>query len=248
MQAGWAIVNVKTGKIYVKAGRTKQTSVGKRYLSIFIDADFIFNQTQLFGNLLSSMIENQNESVKDLDRLIHECCREDRSAQSSLYNLLAPRMFVVCLRYSKSREEAEEILQEGFMKVFKSIRQFKFSGSFEGWVRRIMINCALQKLRRKSHLHAIIPIDATPVEPFSNEEILSRLGTKELLNVVQQLPSAYRLVFNLYVFEGMKHREIAELLGISEGTSKSNLSDARSILQKAIRERLDIPSKNIGCL
>lgn len=194
------------------------------------------------------MIENQNHSVKDLNRLIQDCCKEDRYAQSSLYSLLSPKMFVVCLRYAKSREEAEEILQEGFTKVFKSIRQFQFSGSFEGWVRRIMINCALQKFRKKSHLHAIVPIDAAPAEPFSNEEILSRLGTKELLVLVQNLPSAYRLVFNLYVFEGMKHREIAELLGISEGTSKSNLSDARSILQKAIKERMDIPSKNIGCL
>jgi RNA polymerase sigma factor (sigma-70 family) len=194
------------------------------------------------------MSESQNLILKDIHKLVLDCCREDRSAQSRLYNLLAPKMFVVCLRYSKSREEAEEILQEGFMKVFQSIRQFRFSGSFEGWVKRIMINCALQRFRKKTHLHAIIHIDDASVEPISQEAILSRMGTKELLALVQDLPAAYRLVFNLYVFEGMKHREIAELLGISEGTSKSNLSDARSILKKAITEKMEIRSKNINCL
>jgi RNA polymerase sigma-70 factor (ECF subfamily) len=143
-------------------------------------------------------------------------------------------MFVVCLRYAKSREEAEETLQEGFMKVFNNISQFRFEGSFEGWVRRIMVNCALEKYRSRTNLHAILPVDQIAHEPLTNEEVYSNLGTKELLNMVHQLPPVYRMVFNLYVFEGLKHREIAQLLGISEGTSKSNLSDARAILKKAI--------------
>lgn len=148
------------------------------------------------------------------------------------------KMFVVCLRYSKNREEAEEVLQEGFMKVFEFIHQYKFAGSFEGWMRKIMVNCALQKFRTKGSLRPVIDIDENAADHAANEDILGRIGTKELLNMVQQLPPAYRMVFNLSVFEGMKHREIAELLNISEGTSKSNLSDARAILQKAVNKSM----------
>jgi RNA polymerase sigma-70 factor (ECF subfamily) len=155
-------------------------------------------------------------------------------------------MFAICLRYSKNREEAEETLQEGFMKVFENLQQFKFAGSFEGWVRKIMVNCALQKFRSKSHLHAVVNIDDVKIEYGDNENISSQLGTKELLQMVQTLPSAYRMVFNLYVFEGMKHREIAEVLGISEGTSKSNLSDARAILKKAVVNSAQIAKQNIN--
>lgn len=148
--------------------------------------------------------------------------------------MLAPRMFVVCQRYAKSREEAEEILQEGFMKVFENLQQFKFAGSFEGWVRRIMVNCALQKCRSRSRFFVPVNIDDVTYEHSVGENISSRLSTKELLQLIQQLPPIYKMVFNLYVFEGMKHREIAALLGISEGTSKSNLSDARTMLKKII--------------
>jgi RNA polymerase sigma-70 factor (ECF subfamily) len=153
-------------------------------------------------------------------------------------------MFAICLRYSKNREEAEETLQEGFMKMFENLQQFKFAGSFEGWLRKIMVNCALQKFRSKSQLHAIINIEEVKTDYNGTENITSQLGTKELLRLVQLLPSGYRMVFNLYVFEGMKHREIAEALGISEGTSKSNLSDARAILKKAVVNSAQIAKQN----
>ena len=182
---------------------------------------------------------------EQLEQLIQDCMRGERSSQSRLYNLLAPKMFVVCLRYSRSREEAEETLQEGFIRMFEYLHQFKFSGSFEGWVRRIMVNCALQKYRSKHQLHALVNIDTTPQDAMAdNETITARLGSKELLKLVQGLPPACRMVFNLYVFEGMKHREIGELLGISEGTSKSNLSDARAILQKAVLKNSQIAKQN----
>ena len=169
-----------------------------------------------------------------IDHLIQYCIEGKRHSQSRLYALLAPKMFVVCQRYAKSREEAEEILQEGFMKVFENLQQFKFTGSFEGWVRKIMVNCALQKCRSRSKFFVSVNIDDVTYEHSEAENISSRLSTKELLQLIQQLPPVYKLVFNLYVFEGMKHREIAALLGISEGTSKSNLSDARAILKKII--------------
>jgi RNA polymerase sigma-70 factor (ECF subfamily) len=157
-------------------------------------------------------------------------------------------MFVVCLRYSKNKEEAEEIVQEGFMKVFSFLHQFRSEGSFEGWIKKIMVNCALQRYRSKPQMHAIVDIESSEVEQISNEDILSKLGVKELLNMVQMLPPAYRMVFNLYVFEGMKHKEIAELLGIAEGTSKSNLSDARTLLQKAVNKSLQVSKKNISSI
>jgi RNA polymerase sigma factor (sigma-70 family) len=183
--------------------------------------------------------------LEQLEQLIEGCLNGDRQSQNRLYAILMPKMFGVCLRYSKSRDEAEEVLQEGFIRVFEFIHQYNFAGYFEGWVRKIMVNCALQKFRSKRHLHAVVNIEDTRAEPVSNEEILSKLGTKELLEMVQQLSPAYRMVFNLYVFEGMKHREIAEHLGISEGTSKSNLSDARAFLQKAVHRSIQSAKQNL---
>jgi RNA polymerase sigma factor (sigma-70 family) len=156
-------------------------------------------------------------------------------------------MFTVCLRYANNREEAKDLLQEGFIKVFDCLHQFKFEGSFEGWMRRVVVNNALQKIRSKSHLHAIVPIEEAPqTQAVLPQEIFSQLGTKELLRMVQDLPTIYRLVFNLYVFEGMKHKEISKLLGISEGTSKSNLHDARNILQKKLKGTLNQPDKLVA--
>jgi RNA polymerase sigma-70 factor (ECF subfamily) len=182
--------------------------------------------------------------VTAIDKLIHNCLKRQRHAQSQLYEQFAPAMLTVCMRYSKNKEEAEEILQEGFIKVFTFLHQYSFEGSFEGWVRKIMVNCALQRFRSKSQLHAVIDIDSNQLEIAATEIIIAQIGTKELLKMVQQLPPAYRMVFNLYVFEGMKHKEIAEHLGISEGTSKSNLFDARSILQKAVNDSMQVAKKN----
>ena len=184
-------------------------------------------------------MEQERLLVEQTALLIEGCIRGDRQSQSQLYAMLMQKMFVVCLRYSKNREEAEEILQEGFMKVFEFIHQYKFAGSFEGWVRKIMVNCALQKYRSKK-LHAVVDIDPATIENIGNENIISQIGTKELLEMVQQLPPSYRMVFNLYIFEGLKHHEIAAKLGISEGTSKSNLSNARAILQRKIIQQQKI--------
>jgi RNA polymerase sigma factor (sigma-70 family) len=186
--------------------------------------------------------------VEQTEELIRGCIKGERFSQNRLYALYAQKMFVVCIRYSRNREEAEETLQEGFIKVFEFIHQFKGAGSFEGWIRKIMVNCVLQKYRSKSHLHPVIDIENTDTDQHTSEDILSQLDTKELLKMVQQLPPGYRMVFNLYAFEGYKHREIAELLGISEGTSKSNLSDARVILQKAINKSLAIAKQNVNYL
>ncbi len=186
------------------------------------------------------------ESLEQIEQLIEGCINGKRQSQNQLYDLLMPKMFVVCLRYAKNRIEAEEILQEGFIKVFEFIHQYKFKGPFEGWVRKIMVNCALQKYRNQTQMHAVVNIDTTAIEHIGNEaDIISQIGTKELLQMVQQLSPGYRTVFNLYVMEGMKHREIAKHLGISEGTSKSNLSDARAFLQKAVNNSIQSAKQNL---
>jgi len=156
-----------------------------------------------------------------------------------LYKQFASKMFSVCFRYARNREEAEDILQEGFMKVFEKLHTFKKEGSLEGWIRRIMVNTAIQKYRENKPSEGVIMNLESYPENVSNpsaEDAISRMEAKELIQMIQKLTPAYQMVFNLYVFEGLKHREIAERLGISEGTSKSNLADARTILKREINK------------
>ncbi|MGN6601340.1 MAG: RNA polymerase sigma factor [Ginsengibacter sp.] len=191
----------------------------------------------------STIGKNESLLLEEIRQLIRSCLDEDRHAQKRLYELYAPKMFGVCLRYARNREEAEDIMQEGFLQVFKSLQNFKFSGSFEGWIRKIMVYSAIAKYRGKSKLHSVLTIENENIIAYENEDILSRLGKKELLQMVQDLPPAYRMVFNLYVFEGLKHREIAQQLDISEGTSKSNLHDAKLILQRAVMNSMKIANQ-----
>jgi len=170
------------------------------------------------------------------DILIRECIEWDRTAQNKLYQMYCARMFAVCLRYSRNREEAEDTLHEGFMTVFEKIKNFEGSGSLEGWIRRIMVNTAIQKYRKNSRLFVVVSLEEMHADSsrYYTDDILDQIGAKEIILSIQKLPPKYRMVFNLYVFEQLKHREISKLLGISVGTSKSNLSDARSILQKIL--------------
>jgi RNA polymerase sigma-70 factor (ECF subfamily) len=167
-------------------------------------------------------------------KLIQGCIAGERAFQTKLYDHFAPKMLGLCLRYAKNREEAEEILHEGFLRVFTYIDKFKGTGSFEGWIRKIMVNCALSRYRNKSQQHHVTRLDSVEYDLQSETDIVSNLDAKELISLIQSLPAGYRIVFNLFVFEGYKHREIAEALGITVGTSKSNLSDARAFLQKAL--------------
>ena len=180
--------------------------------------------------------------MKQPVQLIQECINGDRRSQSILYEQFSPKMYGVCLRYAKNREEAEEIMQEGFFQAFISLKNFKYAGSLEGWIRRIMVNTAIQHYRAKPkiRMHAIVDIRDLSEEQMINEDATGALYQKDLLKMIQILPPACRMVFNLYVFEGMKHREIAAHLGISEGTSKSNFFDAKLILQKAVTNSLKI--------
>jgi RNA polymerase sigma factor (sigma-70 family) len=179
-------------------------------------------------------LQETNQHLEESQQLIKGCIAGDRVSQEKLYNLFARKMMGVCLWYARNREEAEEILQDGFMRVFTYIHKFTGEGSFEGWIRKIMVNAALFKYRNKSQLRAVVEYSADAHDTEENNSVIAMLDAKDLVRLVQTLPPGYRMVFNLHVLEGMKHREIAEVLGISEGTSKSNLADARAILQKAL--------------
>ncbi|MEP6512737.1 MAG: sigma-70 family RNA polymerase sigma factor [Parafilimonas sp.] len=178
--------------------------------------------------------------------LISECISGNRIMQNTLYAQFASVMIVVCFRYAKSRSDAEEILQEGFIKVFTCLHQYKFIGSLEGWIKKIMINCALQRLRSKNLMYPIVHSETAAEEFADKDGILDDITAKELILLIQNLPNMCRLVFNLYVFESMKHREIAKLLNISEGTSKSNLHDARILLQQRLSEQNSFINLNSG--
>ena len=148
--------------------------------------------------------------------------------------MFSSKMFGLCLQYSNNHDDAKDILQEGFIKVYQKLNQFNHRGSFEGWIRRIMINTALEKYR--SHLH-LYPLTEQEMrrEELSHEEVFERLSADDLIRLVQELPPRYRMVFNLYAIEGYAHKEISEMLGITIGTSKSNLARARGILQEKVK-------------
>ena len=153
-------------------------------------------------------------------------------------------MFGLCLQYANNYDDACDILQDGFIKVFRKLEQFTGKGSFEGWIRRIMINTALERYRSQLHLYPLTE-GTINSEGMMYEEVFSKLSGDELLKLVQELPPRYRMVFNMYAIEGYAHKEIAEMMGITVGTSKSNLSRARDILQKKVKRHFD-SSENIS--
>jgi len=179
----------------------------------------------------------RNQNISDSD-LIRGCMESDRRMQEELYRRFSPRMYAVCLRYAGNAEEAEDILQEGFIKVFKKLDSFRNEGSFEGWIRRIFVNTAIEHFRRKKYLLPVTEKEENTIEG-KYTSVLDELGAKDIMALVQELSPGYRTVFNMYVVEGYTHKEIADQLGISEGTSKSQLSRAKVILQDMVRTHID---------
>jgi RNA polymerase sigma-70 factor (ECF subfamily) len=172
----------------------------------------------------------------DLSRLVREARHGSAAAQKCLFDLLSDQMMMLCRRYVKNRENAEEILLDGFYKLFRGLADFQFAGEnqFYAWVKKIMVNECLMFLRKKNVFNLVA--EATAEDLALEESGLDRLSAAEIFSLILQLPVGYRTVFNLYAVEGMNHREIAGLLGVSEGTSKSQLSKARSLLQKKISQ------------
>ncbi|HLF34008.1 MAG TPA: RNA polymerase sigma factor [Cyclobacteriaceae bacterium] len=170
-----------------------------------------------------------------LEELIKGTRKGDSMAQRELFNRLSRRMLGICIRYVNNRAEAEDIMITGFMKVFNSIGQYKGEGSFEGWVMRIMINESLSYIRKNKTMWADVDIDKAVAKP-DMKWADTHLNSEDLLKLINQLPTGYRTVFNLYAIEGFSHREIGEMLGINENTSKSQLSRARMYLQERIED------------
>ncbi|MEB3347161.1 sigma-70 family RNA polymerase sigma factor [Aquimarina gracilis] len=169
-----------------------------------------------------------------LDQLIKKCKQNNATAQEQLYRMYSSKLFSICLKYSNDYPSAEDTLQDAFITIFEKITQYKHQGSFEGWIKRITINTALQKYRKQKVFDIVNEEQIEEVEVEINEEEIS---LDYLLQIIQQLPDRYRLVFNLYVLDGYSHKEIAEMLEISTGTSKSNLARARGILKTKLENK-----------
>lgn len=167
--------------------------------------------------------------------LVKRCKNNDSAAQHALYNKYVEDMMILCLRYIPQQEEAKEVLMDGFLSFFRHMDSFTYrgEGSVKAWLKRIVVNNCLMHLRKRNL--SIISIDATPYEEHATpEDALGNMAAKEIMKLLHELPDVYRTVFNLYVFEDMGHKEISELMGISENTSKSQLHRARALLKKQI--------------
>ncbi|NNE28543.1 MAG: RNA polymerase sigma factor [Saprospiraceae bacterium] len=173
------------------------------------------------------------QSLLDLDT-IQAAIAGKRQAQEALYVQYSPTMFGICLRYASDYHSAEDILQEGFVKVFKNLDRFRGDGSFEGWMKRIFINTSIEFYRKAVNKRKIIEMDSV-YDQGSAPLALDNLAAKDILKIIQKLPNGYRTIFNLYAIEGYTHREIGAMLGISEGTSKSQLARAREAIRMKIQ-------------
>ncbi len=172
--------------------------------------------------------------------LVDSCIKGDREAQRVLYDRLASRMFPVCIRYIGDRTQAEDVLQEGFITLFTKLKDYKGEGSFEGWARRIFVTTALMSLRKKDALKMSEDLDALRGMKAETTSQIQNIGYKELMELVMSLPPGFRTVFNMYAIEGYSHKEIAETLGITETTSRTQFSRARIWLQNRIQERENV--------
>jgi len=172
--------------------------------------------------------------AKDVE-LIEGCRRQDRQAQKRLYDQYASKFYALCCRYIKDKMEAEDVLITAFTKILNRIDQYTGEGNFEGWMRKVVVNDALSYLRRSKNMYLETDISAADYEP-DYEKLENQLEAEDLLKMIEALPTGYRIVFNLYAIEGYSHKEIGDQLGISENTSKSQLSRARAALQKCLVE------------
>jgi len=168
-----------------------------------------------------------------IEDLVERCKANERKAQEMLYKQFASKMLGVCMRYAADKMEAEDMLQNGFIRVFQKLADFRGEGSFEGWIRRIMVHSSIEYYRKHHKMLQVADLDEHN-EPSVNATAMANLGAKDLMALIQRLSPGYRMVFNLYAIEGYSHREIGEIMGVTEGASKSQLSRARAILKEQI--------------
>lgn len=187
---------------------------------------------------MAYLVNNQTDIIK-------ACIQGNRKAQKKLYQKYSDKMYGVCLRYANDEDEAKDILQDGFIKVFLKLKQFNHKGSFEGWIRRIIVNTALERFRDKNYLFAVNMENHYEAEDREYDHILSDIAANDILKLIQELSPQYRTVFNLYAIEGYSHKEICDMLNIKEGTSKSNLSRAREILKEKVKNYYGV---SVNCI
>lgn len=168
--------------------------------------------------------------------LVKKCIDGDQKAQRALFEMYAPKMLGVCLRYAKNQEQAEDVLQDGFIKVFNNLSKYSGSGSLEGWVRRIMVNTSLDQIRKEVKFQDNLDFDEVDFKIETNSYIMEGLMAEDLLQLINNMPDGYKTVFNLFAIEGYSHKEIAKELSITENTSKSQYSRARAFLQQKLKE------------
>lgn len=168
--------------------------------------------------------------------LVEKCINGDQRAQRELFEKFAPKMLGVCLRYASNSEQAEDVLQEGFIKVFTKLEAYSGKGSFEGWIRRIMVNTSLDQIRKNIKFQDNLAVEDVEYKLSTNAFILEGLASEDLLSMINEMPGGYKVVFNMFAIEGYSHKEIAKRLDISENTSKSQYSRARSYLKTKLEE------------
>ena len=189
------------------------------------------------------MFLEQKYSIIDI---IKKCIEGERKAQEMLYKQFSAKMLGVCLRYAKDRMEAEDMLQNGFIKGFQKMQTYKGEGSFDGWVRRIMVHSSIEYYRKHHKIMQLVDLDDAEDVPATTLGAAANLEANDLLALINELSVGYRLVFNLYAIEGYSHKEIADLVGISEGASKSQLSRARAILKERVLKIQEKRYENAG--
>ncbi|MBD3639063.1 MAG: RNA polymerase sigma factor [Crocinitomicaceae bacterium] len=180
------------------------------------------------------------------EQLVKECVSGSPVAQKKFYDLFAKKMMGVCLRYTNNYEEAQDVLQEGFIKIFKKLPDFESKGSLEGWVRRIMVNTALDSYRRSKKYQKDVNVDSVSFLLDSKDYIIESINAEDLLEIIRSIPEGYRVVFNLFAIEGYSHKEIAEQLGVTESTSKSQYSRAKKMLRKILIEKKFVEESERG--
>lgn len=185
----------------------------------------------------------QSNHIPSETDLIQGCINGDRQMQQLLYNKFSAKMYGVCLRYAGNEHDADDILQEGFIKIFKNLAKFRNEGSFEGWIRRIFVNTAIEHYRKKVKLYNVTEAQENTIED-TELDALDSLAVKDIIKIVHELSPGYKAVFNMHVIEGYSHKEIAEIMGITEGTSKSQLARAKSVLKKLIEARFNKKTNN----
>lgn len=182
-------------------------------------------------------LSGQYNHNMDHERLVKDCLKEKPAAQKELYGLFAGPMLGICYRYTKSHADAEDVLQEGFVKVFRSLHQYKFEGELGGWIRRIMVRTAINYLKRNSRYGTELVYTDDHLHPVSTDHPHLKLEAKELAELIRQLPTGYQTIFNLHAVEGYSHVEIGQLLGIHEGTSRSQYARGRALLIQWIEKK-----------